>query len=109
MKKKTTSTRKMDVLPLPPTTTEQQDLTYLGQRKINIVWEYTQAFLAIFVTITVMGLGTFLGIVGRADDLPTYLALAFGLIIGFYFGRTNHTNVGGVGERPKVTNAYRGR
>lgn len=36
---------------LTPTTTEQQDLTVAGQRKVNLIWEFTQASIAILVVV----------------------------------------------------------
>lgn len=69
-----------------------------GQRKVNLIWEYTQAFLAIYVTMSVTALGTYLAIKGRADDIPPFLTLILGLIIGTYFQRTNHQKVGGVAK-----------
>jgi hypothetical protein len=43
-----------DQLSLPPTTTVQQDLTHAGQRKVNLIWEYTQELIAIVVVVTTM-------------------------------------------------------
>lgn len=61
-----------------------------GQRKINIIWEVTQAIIALSVT------GQTLYVAGRiatnTQDTSSFLLLsnAFFLVIGFYFGRTNH-------------------
>ena len=71
-----------------------------GQRRINLIWEITQAIIAVAVT-----LGT-LGVVGtlilRGDDTATAFLLlsnAFFMIVTSYFQRTNHTRVGGVGAK----------
>lgn len=87
-----------DHTPLPPKTTAQEDMVTAGQRKINLLWEYTQASIALFSTVVVGSLGSYLAIQGRTDDFPPFLALAYGLIMGCYFQRTNHTKIGGVGK-----------
>lgn len=80
------------VVPLAPTTTEQQDLTFAGQRRINLIWECTQASIAVIVTLALV----YLSIVKTsAPELNN----AFFLIVGFYFGRSNHSNIGGVGVK----------
>lgn len=78
--------------PLPPNTTEQEDIVTAGQRRINIIWEVTQALIAITVTAALIYVS-----VNRIDSEE--LKNAFFLIIGFYFSRTNHTTVGGVGKQ----------
>lgn len=77
---------------LKPTTTEEQDTVTAGQRRINIMWETTQALIALMVTAALIYVSV-KGIEGEE------LKNAFFLIIGFYFSRTNHTNVGGVGHK----------
>ena len=69
-----------------------------GQRRINVIWEVTQAVIAIAVT------GSTLYVAGQlalkdAGQTAAFLLLsnAFFLVVGFYFGRTNHTRQGGVG------------
>jgi hypothetical protein len=72
------------------TTTVEEDLHSASQRRVNLIWEYTQAAIAISTV--------FANIIG-AFFLPAtnaLLANAFFLIVGFYFGRTNHARVGGV-------------
>jgi hypothetical protein len=91
-------------LPLPATTTEQQDITTEGQRKVNLIWEYTQAGIAIVVTIATMASGVYVsfhGMEGVSNQVPTILSVAFGTVIGFYFSRTNHQAIGGVGNQPE--------
>ncbi len=69
-----------------------------GQRRINAIWEITQALIAVSVTMTTLYVAGRLAVNGAAD-MSAFLLLsnAFFLVIGFYFGRTNHTKVGGVG------------
>lgn len=81
---------------LPSTTTAEQDLKTRGQRRVNLIWEVTQAVIAIMVV------GTTLSAALRSSDERSafiYLATTGGAVIGFYFGRTNHTKTGGVGAR----------
>jgi hypothetical protein len=82
----------MDDYPLhvPSTTTLEEDLHSAGQRRVNITWEYTQSFVAVAVVIA-----NIIGALYTGVDSPL-LANAFFLVIGFYFGRTNHARVGGV-------------
>ena len=85
---------------MQPTTTLQQDLTTAGQRRINLIWEYTQAVIAIMATFDSLLVITLMVI--RHEDLnkfPLFLASLEMLIVGFYFSRTNHTAVGGVGAK----------
>lgn len=93
--------------PAPPTTTVQQDMTTAGQRKINLIWEYTQALIAVVVVACTMVTGTWMMVAGSKAEVPTIMAVAFGMVVGSYFQRTNHMNVGGVGRKPEQT--YEGR
>jgi len=70
-----------------------------GQRKINLIWEYTQAIIAILVVIANIAVWTSIGFRGIKVDVPSSLTDALFVIIGFYYGRTNHTAVGGVGSK----------
>ena len=90
--------------PLTPTTTEQEDITTAGQRRVNLIWEYTQAAIALMVVIATMvaGLKVALG-----QQIPTIFSVAFGTVVGFYFSRTNHQAIGGIGQKP--TQKYEGR
>jgi hypothetical protein len=85
---------------LDPTTTEQEDITTAGQRKVNLIWEYTQAAVALLVTITFLYCE-----VMKIDSLA--VKMGFSLIVGFYFSRTNHSAIGGVGRKPYQQ--YQGR
>ena len=95
--------------PVSPTTTVQEDLTHAGQRKINLIWEYTQAAVALMVVVANMVVGVYQGLNAGAFQMPfpTILSSSLFLIVGFYFSRTNHASIGGVG--PKPTDTYRGR
>ena len=73
-----------------------------GQRHINLIWEFTQAFIAGTVVSTVLLVSATLVIKETASAENKMAAFVFltgvaNLVIGFYFGRTNHQRVGGVG------------
>lgn len=89
-----------DQLPISPTTTVQQDLVTAGQRNINLIWECTQALISVGVTLAVIYCSV-------EKVISTELSNAFFLIIGFYFSRTNHAAIGGIGPKPQAE--YRGR
>ncbi len=61
-----------------------------GQRRINLLWETTQAIIALGVTAATI----FASLTGKDSRM---LENAFVLIIGIYFVRMNHTKTGGVG------------
>ena len=90
---------------MPPTTTTQEDLTTAGQRRINLIWEYTQAIIAILVVLATIICGA-VGMV-KETEVPTIISVAFGMVTGFYFSRTNHAAIGGIGAQP--VDAYKGR
>lgn len=85
-----------------PTTTTQQDLVVAGQRRVNLIWEFTQAIIAIIVTLTLVYTSI------QGTDAPE-LKNAFFLIIGFYFSRTNHQAIGGIGDKANQNESYKGR
>jgi hypothetical protein len=86
--------------PKPPTTTAQQDMTMAGQRKVNLIWEYTQATVAICVVMANIVVWVSASLRGTATPIPEGLTNALFLIVGFYFSRTNHAAIGGVGYKP---------
>jgi hypothetical protein len=90
---------------LPARTTFQEDLTTAGQRQINLIWERTQAVIALCVVVTTMGAGLYS--MAKSIQIPTLMAMAFGTVVGFYFSRTNHAAIGGVGRKPEAP--YEGR
>lgn len=81
---------------LPPTTTAEQDLRSASQRHINRIWEFTQALIAVTVIISVM-----YAVVFRGESLKEaaliFLTNVAMVVVGFYFGRTNHQRSGGIG------------
>jgi len=83
---------------VPANTTFQQDLTFAGQRQINLIWERTQSGIAVCVVVVTM-IASVLAMI-RDVMIPNLIAVAFGTVIGFYFSRTNHAAIGGVGRRP---------
>lgn len=85
---------------LPPKTTSQEDLVTAGQRRINMVWEATQAIIATTITFAVIWCAI-------KTINSEVLTNAFFLIVGFYFSRTNHAAIGGVGAKP--FSDYQGR
>lgn len=76
-----------------PTTTIEQDLTVAGQRRINLIWELTQAGVALIITIAVI-------VCAILKLSSPEITNAFFLIVGFYFSRTNHQAIGGIGVKP---------
>lgn len=94
--------------PVAPTTTTQQDLTFAGQRRVNLVWEFTQAFLALVVTLANVSTAMYM-VAHRIPftEYPPILSHCLFLIIGAYFNRTNHAAIGGVGPKPEQQ--YEGR
>ena len=85
---------------LPATTTSEEDIVTTSQRKINLIWERTQSLIALGVA------GAYIYVQTSGLASPG-LDAAFFLIIGFYFSRTNHAAIGGVGQKPSPT--YMGR
>lgn len=76
-----------------------------GQRRTSMLWETTQreiALLAVRSTLLVAGIsalfGAYLGIVESVRmGAFVFLYGTVNLVVGFYFGRTNHERVGGPG------------
>lgn len=86
-----------------------------GQRRVNLLWEWTQAIIAgsvVSVTLLVcFMLISRLGVpVAERDPAlgaainGSFLLLSniTNLVIGFYFGRTNHQRTGGVGGGEQI-------
>jgi len=94
---------------VPPTTTTQQDLVVAGQRRINLIWEFTQAIIAVVVVMANMIAALFNVFTGKPVDVPMILSSSLFLIIGFYFSRTNHQAIGGTGEKVNEKQNYEGR
>ncbi len=81
---------------LDPTTTREQDRYTQAARQINLIWEVTQACIAVAIVVANVIAAFYL------QTQNILLANAFFLVIGFYFGRTNHARTGGVGMQPNV-------
>lgn len=84
-----------DQTPHPATTTLEEDRHTASQRTINLVWEMTQAAIAVIVVCANVLAAFYL----PANE-NTILGNAFFLVIGFYFGRTNHARSGGTIPAP---------
>ena len=81
----------------PATSTREQDRHALGQRRVNIIWEMTQAFIAIGVVSALLYTSAKIALRNDMDKTAFIVMSDIGsLVIGFYFGRTNHQKVGGV-------------
>jgi hypothetical protein len=92
-----------------PTTTTQEDITTAGQRRINLIWEMTQAAIAVMVTLANMIVSVYLSMTkAPVAPYPIVLSSSFFLVVGFYFSRTNHAAIGGVGRQPQQQK-YEGR
>lgn len=96
--------------PLPAKTTRQEDLTTSGQRRINLIWEFTQAVIALAVVMANLIVAVNFGLTSKAaQEFPSVLSSSLFLVIGFYFSRTNHQSIGGVGYKPDQNQEYVGR
>lgn len=98
---------------------DREKLKSQGQRDINTLWERTQSVIALSVTFTALGVNAFVAIrvLAFADggDITTLQLAALGqlnvmaaLVTGFYFSRTNHQAIGGVGPKDDEQE-YKGR
>lgn len=94
---------------MAPTTTIQEDLIVAGQRRVNLIWEFTQAFIAIVVVLANMSAAVYNVLMGKNVDVPMILSSSLFLIIGFYFSRTNHQAIGGLGTKANEEQNYKGR
>lgn len=80
---------------LPPKTTAEEEDVTAGQRRISLMWEATQALIAVMITISII-----YNAINKIES--DVLTNAFFLIVSMYFVRTNHQMVGGVAK-------YKGR
>lgn len=82
-----------------PTTSAEQDRGTAGQREVNMLWETTQRQIALAVITIALMIAAWLAVAGESDNETAASVFLYGvanLVIGFYFGRTNHQRVGGV-------------
>jgi len=85
-------------------TTVEDDRRTAGQRRINVIWESTQAAIAVTVTGATLYVSAQLALKDNSQTAAfLLLSNAFFLVIGFYFGRTNHQRVGGMGANNTET------
>lgn len=93
--KELASDKPRTIAPLSPTTTVQEDVTKASQRRINLIWESTQAVIAVSITWAV--------IYCSIKKIETeVLTNAFFLIVAMYYVRTNHKKTGGIDSRPSA-------
>lgn len=105
---------------MPESTIEQQDKTTAGQRRINLIWENTQSKIALFVVVVGVSVNALVIVLcilyikevsvnqlALVSICLQFINLTAGIVIGFYFSRTNHQAIGG--EGPKPTQKYEGR
>src|ERR1700735_2123208 len=78
---------------LRPTTTSEEDLRTASQRRVNLIWEYTQAGIAIYIVFAAVVYEFAAGYL-KPNITPSVIPNAFFLVMGFYFGRTNHARIG---------------
>lgn len=86
--------------PVAPKTTLQEDLTTLGHRNINVMWERTQQVISLMIVAAALAVIGYLVVYGDAPLRLLALSMLSNilfLVVGTYFQRTNHTKVGGVG------------
>ena len=97
--------RRVDAPSKSPTTTLQEDITTAGQRKVNLIWEYTQAAIALIVVLASITAAVMAMLAGK--EVSAFLSFVCGNVVGFYFSRTNHAAIGGIGTKP--SEEYKGR
>ncbi len=79
---------------MPPTTTEQEDKVVGRQSRINSIWEFTQAIIAILLVLTV-SIALLI-----SKEIRAEFWILVSIVVQSYFQRTNHTRVGGIGYKP---------
>lgn len=82
-----------------PHSQEEDSLTSKGQRQTSLIWETTQRLIAVSVIWTALFISAYTSVRGAPDAQMASSIFLFGvanLVIGFYFGRTNHQKIGGV-------------
>lgn len=80
-----------------------------GQRRINLIWEVTQAFIAITTVTANLIVAVYQGVYGVTTGHPVVLSSVLFLVVGFYFSRTNHSAIGGIGRKLSDNKPYFGR
>ena len=91
---------------------------FIHESCINLIWEYTQAGVACAVVLFAMVLNVtvvILLIVKEKELTATqtiglsFVNLICGMVISFYFSRTNHVAIGGIGAKATDAQPYVGR
>jgi hypothetical protein len=100
-------TARSPVSPAAMTVAGQMALKTEGQRKVNLIWEYTQATMAVLIVLANI-LVWVESALRPGVNIPASLSDALFVIVGFYYGRTNHSATGGVGPKPEQ-GPYAGR
>lgn len=90
-------------------TSDETSLRTSGQRRINLIWEITQAIVTVMVVGATLYIAGDLVLGGEEDDnnrAAAFLLLsnAFFMIVTAYYQRTNHVRTGGVGGKDVETN-----
>lgn len=101
-----------DQVPNPPATQGeiQAHDTLAGQRRVNLIWEYTQASIALILVLSTCVAALKMMFDGKAtDQVPNILCALVGTVVGSYFQRTNHMNIGGTGRKQTDNSPYIGR
>ena len=87
------------------TTTVEEDKHTKSARFNDSIWEFTQSFIAVVVILAVVHTNAYLSLYGSnsTNDISTSALMQInvlgGIIVGFYFGRTNHARSGGVMQK----------
>jgi len=98
----------------PNRTTEERAeraIVTAGQRKVNLIWELTQAAIAFIIVASNVVAGLHVALYHASGDqtIPPALKDAALMVIVFYFNRTNSHKIGGVGEKATDRETYVGR
>lgn len=99
-----------------PNTTEEEQSVTAGQRVVNLMWETTQAKIAVVTVFSSIAINSILCLTVVFMNLQVTnnqmavislciqpITLTTGIVIGFYFSRTNHTAIGGTGHKPQAS------
>ncbi len=81
-------------------TSDAEILAVTRHQAINLIWERNQRNIALLTVVMAEGVAVYLALAGHggaADRAFQFLTNSALLVIGFYFGRTNHTRP--TGER----------
>lgn len=97
-----------------PDTTQEQQANTAGQRVVNLMWETTQSQIARFTVYSGIAINSIviMALIILRQEISTVLLTVIlgclasmntttGMVIGFYFSRTNHTAIGGTGQKPQ--------